>query len=118
MQLSWLFSLVICVKYIGNVAVQHYHTYTYIGNIKMTHYVLAASEWLNFGGVMDFFRNLKRNYELNKNIRATIKELNALTDKELNDIGLTRGDIWSVAHESYLDNQDKVEYNRNLKGWI
>lgn len=84
----------------------------------MTQYVLAASEWLNFGGVMDYFRNLKRNYELHKNIRTTIKELNALSDRELRDIGLSRGDIWSVAHESYYDNFDKIEYNRNLRGWV
>lgn len=30
--------------------------------------------------------------------RKTIKELSALSDKELNDIGISRGDIWSIAN--------------------
>lgn len=35
----------------------------------------------------------------------TIKELNKLTDKELKDIGITRGDIHSIAMEAYYDNR-------------
>lgn len=31
-------------------------------------------------------------------IKQTIKELNALSDKELNDIGINRGEIWAIAH--------------------
>lgn len=82
----------------------------------MTHYVLTASEWLNFGGVFDYFRNLKRRYNTHKNIRNTIDELSRLSNSELNDIGLTRGDIWSVAHEAHYD--DLVKSNKNLKGWV
>lgn len=82
----------------------------------MTQYVLAAASWFNFSAIVDYFRDLKRNYETHKNIRHTIKELSALTDKELADIGLARGDIWSVAHEVYYDN--RLESNKNLKGWV
>lgn len=35
----------------------------------------------------------------------TIKELNRLTDKELKDIGITRGDIHSIAMEVYYDDR-------------
>jgi uncharacterized protein YjiS (DUF1127 family) len=71
----------------------------------MTQYVLAASEWLNFSGLVDWFRSVKRNLAHQAKVNATIKELSALSDKELRDIGLSRCDIWSVAHEEYLDNR-------------
>ena len=71
----------------------------------MTQYVLAASEWLNFSGLVDWFRSVKRNLAHQAKVNATIKELSALSDKELRDIGLSRCDIWSVAHEAYLDNR-------------
>lgn len=35
----------------------------------------------------------------------TIKELNRLTDKELKDIGITRGDIHSIAMGVYYDDR-------------
>ena len=35
----------------------------------------------------------------------TFKELNGLSDKELKDIGVVRGDIHSIALESYYDNK-------------
>ena len=31
-------------------------------------------------------------------VKATIKELNKLTDRELQDIGIARGDIYSVVN--------------------
>ena len=84
----------------------------------MTQYVLAATEWLNFSGLVDWFQQLKRNRKLSKNIRATIKELSQLSDAELRDIGICRGDIYAIAHEAYYDDLRKVEFNKNLKGWV
>lgn len=43
--------------------------------------------------------------------RQTINELGKLTDKELNDIGIHRGEIYSIAYQT-------AEENENLKGWI
>ena len=82
----------------------------------MTQYVLSVVSWLDFSNIADYFRALKRNYQTSKQIRQTINELSQLSDKELCDIGLTRGDIWSVAHEVYYD--DRLKVNKNLKGWI
>jgi uncharacterized protein YjiS (DUF1127 family) len=62
--------------------------------------------------VKNYFDYLDRNRE----IKETIKELSRLSDAELRDIGITRGDIYSVAHEVYYDDLAKV--NRNLKGWV
>lgn len=84
----------------------------------MTQYVLAAASWLDFSGLLDWFRSVKRNLAHQAKVRATIKELSALSNHELHDIGITRGDIYAIAHEAYLDNQDNVEFNRNLRGWV
>ena len=67
----------------------------------MTQYVLAAASWLDFSGLLDWFRSVKRKMEHASRVRRTIKELSALTDKELNDIGLSRGMIRSVAMDAY-----------------
>jgi uncharacterized protein YjiS (DUF1127 family) len=45
--------------------------------------------------------------------QRTIKELEKLTDRELNDIGIGRGDIYNVAK---YNNSDRI--NDNLKGWV
>ena len=59
----------------------------------------------------NFFRKLINDYSEAKKFRATVKELRALTDKELNDIGINRGDIYSVAR---MD----ADINPNLKGHV
>jgi uncharacterized protein YjiS (DUF1127 family) len=58
----------------------------------------------------NFFKKAIESYRLHRKIQATINELQKLTNKELNDIGLSRGDIYHVAHESHT--------NSNLKGWV
>ena len=46
-----------------------------------------------------------------KAIKSTEKELRKLSDKELNDIGINRGDIYSIAR---MDG----DINPNLKGHV
>ena len=77
-----------------------------------------TADKIGLSSVASWFKKLNAKLEQNSKIRATIKELSALSDAELRDIGISRGDIWSIANEAYLDNQDKVEYNRNLRGWV
>ena len=60
----------------------------------------------------NFFKKVITNYQYRRAVNATIKELQKLTNAELNDIGLSRGDIWHVAHESHSHT------NSNLKGWV
>ena len=48
-----------------------------------------------------------------KAARATVAELSALKDYELNDIGISRGEIRNLARQHY----DEV-VNDNLKGWV
>ncbi len=47
--------------------------------------------------------------------RETYKALNALSDRELMDIGITRGDIHDIAYEHSKGLE--VEENSNLKSW-
>lgn len=49
-------------------------------------------------------------------IKTTIRELSALADRELWDMGITRGDIYSVAHGTA--DIRKVRENTNLAGWV
>lgn len=51
-------------------------------------------------GLVDIVKQLKASYKLSVEIRQTINELSRLSDKELNDIGISRGDIYSVANGS------------------
>lgn len=58
----------------------------------------------------NFLLKLVNDYRQSREINETIRELQKLTNKELNDIGLSRGDIYHVAHESHT--------NKNLRGWV
>ena len=48
--------------------------------------------------LFELFKDLNSSRKDTSEARKTIKELNKLTDKDLADIGLCRGDIWNVAH--------------------
>ena len=45
--------------------------------------------------------------------RQSLNELSKLTDRELNDIGIGRGDIHRVAK-----GDKSYQVNNNLKGWV
>lgn len=66
--------------------------------------------------IAQFFVNLNEKRIQRKLINKTIKELSALSDRELNDMGLTRGDIYSVAHGTA--DIKAVRENANLRGWV
>jgi len=85
----------------------------------MTH-IQAVSNYLQspIEGLIDLFKSFIRMREQNARIRSTIKELNKLSDRELNDIGIARGDIWSVAHDDPSLRRSAANTNSNLKGWV
>jgi len=70
----------------------------------------------------NFFKKIIDAYKRNQIANETIKELSMLSDRELNDIGLSRGDIWYVAHQDaakgYKDKVDAVYANPNLRGFV
>jgi len=70
----------------------------------------------------NFFKKVINRYRRHRDAQQTINELSKLSTRELNDIGLARGDIWYVAHqdaaERYEDKVDAVYANPNLRGFV
>jgi len=68
------------------------------------------------------FINWKNEREYRLAVKETINELRKLSDHELWDIGLARGDIWSVAHDSHTRPKkvevEDIQVNANIKGWV
>lgn len=81
----------------------------------MTQHVLAAAGWLNEGvdGFFLWIKNLGVKLQAAKAARETVKELSALSDAELSDIGIPRGEIRHLAQQHYEE-----IVNKNLKGWV
>jgi uncharacterized protein YjiS (DUF1127 family) len=85
----------------------------------MTHYVLTASSWLQdaIEGFSDLRRSMKLRAERRASYKRTIKELRQLTDFELNDIGICRGDIHNIARGDRTIIRG-IEVNENLRGSV
>jgi len=68
----------------------------------------------------NFLLKLINNYQLAKDIRQTENELRRLTDAELNDIGINRGDIYSIARQDTDMKKSHLiaPFNPNLKGFV
>lgn len=79
----------------------------------MTQVILAASHALHIDALFDWLRDMRRAYIRHRNIQITKKELGALTDAELWDIGISRGEIHDVAVSAF-----PAETNKNLGGWV
>jgi uncharacterized protein YjiS (DUF1127 family) len=83
----------------------------------MTQAIIAAGNALHISAVLEFFRDLNRKLEHRSRVNSTIKELSKLSDRELNDIGIARGDIWSIAHDD-ASFKRVADTNKNLQGWV
>lgn len=82
----------------------------------MTTLIMTADK-IGLHSLAEWFKKIARELEHARRVRSTIKQLSALSDRELNDIGISRGDIWAIANEdpSYKRFADT---NKNLKGWV
>ena len=84
----------------------------------MTTIVANTFETIGLNGIANWFKNLANELQRRRNIKDTIKQLSALTNHELNDIGIARGDIWHIAHTSFPKGNTVANVNRNLRGWV
>jgi uncharacterized protein YjiS (DUF1127 family) len=68
----------------------------------------------------NFFKKLINDYQTAKAVKETENELRRLTDKELNDIGIARGDIYSIARQDADMKKSHLisPFNPNLKGFV
>lgn len=79
----------------------------------MTALVANTFNLVGITSMANWFNKLNARLEQRRKINKTIQELQALTDRELSDIGISRGMIKSVAHETY-----NPKSNENLEGWV
>lgn len=71
----------------------------------MQHTVLAITDWMNLSFIFDIFKEVKTRFTRYRIYRETVKSLSKLTDKELQDLGISRWDIDAIAMEAYYDNR-------------
>jgi uncharacterized protein YjiS (DUF1127 family) len=85
----------------------------------MAHYVIEASSWIQdaIEGFNDLRRSMKLRAERKASYKQTYKELSKLTDFELNDIGICRGDIRNIARGDRTIKRG-IEVNKNLRGSV
>ena len=83
----------------------------------MTTLVANTFNWVGLSGLSSWFKKLAAEIERARRVRSTIKELSKLNDRELNDIGISRGDIWAIANED-TDFKRFADTNKNLEGWV
>ena len=81
----------------------------------MTTLIMKADK-IGLTGLANWFKKLAAKYHHHRQVQITISELSRLNDRELNDMGISRGDIYSIAHgdESY----QRAKVNKNLEGWV
>jgi uncharacterized protein YjiS (DUF1127 family) len=75
-----------------------------------------AADTFGMNGFAAWLKQLNAKRIERAQIKKTIRELSALSNRELNDMGLTRGDIYSVAHGTA--DIKAVRENANLRGWV
>ena len=75
--------------------------------------------------LLEYYKNYKEWSQYRTQVRETIRELTKLTNHELNDIGISRGEIHSIAHACYkkptsISNNENVgvDVNVNIRGWV
>ena len=80
--------------------------------------LIATANVFGMTGLANWFKDLANELQRRRNIKHTIKQLSALSNHDLNDIGIARGDIWHIANTSYPKGETVADVNRNLRGWV
>lgn len=85
----------------------------------MTQAILAAHGYTTqvIEALFEFFRYQSDARKERKAIKATEKALMALSTKDLDDIGICRGDIYSIARKQDVI-AHAIKTNKNLRGWV
>jgi uncharacterized protein YjiS (DUF1127 family) len=84
----------------------------------MTTLVANTFSLIGLSSISNWFKKLDTELKQYRRVKQTMKELQKLNDRELNDIGIARGDIWAIAHGDTSFKRAVVEENKNLKGWV
>ena len=94
------------------------YIHIYLEETEMTQAILTAHGHLTdaIEGLLDFIKSVNEKRIERKAIRETEVALWKLTTAELDDIGITRGDIYTIARSK--DTIENVRANNNLRGWV
>ena len=68
--------------------------------------------------IATWVKSLIAKYKQHRQIQETIRQLSALSNRELNDMGIGRGDIYAVAHGDPSFRRTGSKTNPNLEGWV
>ena len=84
----------------------------------MTQHILTAHSYSTRAVelILEALKSIYNNRIERKAIRETEKALSKLSDYDLSDIGISRGDIYEIARDKATIEQAKV--NKNLRGWV
>jgi uncharacterized protein YjiS (DUF1127 family) len=83
--------------------------------------LIATADTIGLTGVAAWLKELNAKRIERAAINRTIKQLSALSDRELWDIGISRGDIYNVARgDDTLERvrRNNLKTNSNLEGWV
>ena len=71
----------------------------------MTQLILIQANFLQnaIRALLDLFKDIKSTRKETSQAKKTMRMLHKLSDKDLLDIGICRGDIWNVAHNKHDD---------------
>ena len=75
--------------------------------------LINTATWIGLPSIAGWLKKVSVKIKARRLANQTIKELSVLTDRELNDMGLSRCDINYIAEKHYDD-----MVNDNLKGWV
>lgn len=100
--------------------------YTHIhieGDSRMTALAIRTATWVGLPGIANWFKNLNQKLKQRRLERQTFNELSSLSDRDLQDLGISRTDIRSISNGNFYKDEmeyikSKVEVNQNLKGWV
>lgn len=77
--------------------------------------LIMAADTIGLTSLASWFKKVNAKLAYRAQVRQTIKDLSRLSDYELNDIGIARGDIRNIA---YGDSTLNRSVNKNLQGWV
>lgn len=95
----------------------------------MTSYILPVAKFIELSvvsravyKVTNFISVLADKHAKYKVQKETFKSLHMLTNRELNDIGISRSDIRSIANDTWVEKNHRdtlpIATNSNLKGSV
>ena len=89
----------------------------------MTALAIRTATWVGLPGIANWFKNLNQKLKQRRLERQTYNELSSLSDRDLQDLGISRTDIRSISNGNFYRDEmesykSKVEVIQNLKGWV